>query len=285
MLRALIFISMFVNFFYVWILLICMKISGIKFNNHCFKSCNRKYTTALNTEKKSVVYTTTYPFREIEELDVFVSHIINDFKDKNKVNIYSLACSDGTELYTTAILILKSLFDKKEEQKYFPLIGFDKDNEVINAAKSGRINLEKEQIISNQDYYYYNLFWSYFENKQEKLFIENDMNNNSDMYSFEPVRELRGKIFCMQQDMLNAIDMINDNSNTALICRNVFPYLSKTYQSSLYHKIKEKLHAGSMILTADFDNQTNFVNFLENGVKSSEKPLFQKISKHIYKRI
>lgn len=67
------------------------------------------------------------------------------FKDKEKVNVYSLASSDGSEAYMLAISLIETL-GEKEAQKFFPIKAFDKDEYIVGVAGSGKWNLMEADL-------------------------------------------------------------------------------------------------------------------------------------------
>ena len=64
------------------------------------------------------------------------------FIDEPKVNVVIYAASDGSEAYTKAISLIEALSEtnKKEANKFFPIICYDLDDNIVQAANSGLIN-------------------------------------------------------------------------------------------------------------------------------------------------
>ena len=89
-----------------------MKITNLNnFNNltniYSFKGCNREYYDSklkLDIDTYGNICTFTKLFREDLNWLELASIIKQNFSDKDDVQVYSLACSDGSEAYSIAIM-------------------------------------------------------------------------------------------------------------------------------------------------------------------------------------
>ena len=57
----------------------------------------------------------------------FADLLIDKYKNENKVNVYCYACSDGSEPYSVAMLLISRL-GLEGAKKFFPIIAVDKDD-------------------------------------------------------------------------------------------------------------------------------------------------------------
>lgn len=78
----------------------------------------------------------TYFFREPQQLDVFIDHILPALLKKQKdISIWSAACSTGEEPYTLSMLLLDKGYSMKKE-----IIASDISNGTLESAKSAIYN-------------------------------------------------------------------------------------------------------------------------------------------------
>ena len=244
--------------------------SGYNLKAPNFKSCYRSYIAKTASEfkdfDKHVVWTSTNIFREDLDWAGLVKYLISHFKGKEKVNSYSMACSDGSEAYSYVISLMENI-PKPLCSKFFPVLSSDLDEEVINKAKLRKINIEDCEI------YFINKTGinldNYFKNRGEPLIIQNDLNTNEKvlgLYSYEPVDELKQAVEFKQSDILSELNKIKDDGNSVVMCRNVMPYLSDEYINKIVNTSSKVLKDGSLFITGDYDYQRKIdEKLLTNG--------------------
>lgn len=244
-------------------------------NNTNFKSCNKKYInkTVNNVANLENIYTTTNLFRKDLNWLKLPEALEKIFKGKNKVNIYDLACSDGSEAYTIAISIMQKLPNSK---KYFPIKASDINDEMIDIAKSGKINISDKEIkmlktINSADY---------FEHSGLALDIKDDLSSieKNGYKAYKAIPELKNKIEFKKNDILSEIQTIDDKSNSVIFCRNVSPYLSLEYINSIIQTLQQKLKKGSLFVIGHFDSNAMKPEILKNdNFKEIGKNVFIKL--------
>ena len=234
-----------------------------------YKSSYRSYITrsvkGFGDFDKQVVWTTTNFFRDDFDWKCFIKYLLFHFNGKDRVNAYSLACSDGSEAYTYAISLMEEI-PYSAHTKFFPVFASDIDSEVINCAKSGKINIE------DSEFYYINKMGMdlnyYFENKNKPIKIERDSNCDKTvgLYSYEPISELKQAVEFKQSDILSELKNINDSGNSVVMCRNVMPYLNDNYVEKVIKAASDVLKDGSLFVIGDYDSCKNIdEQLLKNG--------------------
>ena len=234
-----------------------MQISKINVNNYYknpyFTSSYRTYFPKNDLKdfpifKKSSVLTTTAPFRRDVNWQELIKYICFNFLNKDRVNIYSLACSDGSEAYTYA-MVIKDKLPKNLYKKYFPIFAADIDKEVIKAAKSGKIHLDKIDLANIKK----NLKndFDYFKITDEKLDIKKDIYRTQRTYRVS--EELKNSVKFKQSDILTELKNIEDSGNSVVNIRNVLPYLKKPYVKEIFETLSEKLKTGSIYVFGGYD--------------------------------
>ena len=172
-----------------------------QYSKPAFTSCMRSYLNEhTNSLTGTQVYTTTSLFRNDLDFEGLANYISKNFANKDKVNIKCLAGSDGSEAYSMAIALTENA---DEKQKYFPILSLDRDETVINSAKEGRINLcRADEIKAKQEA---KSGKEYFINKQDKVYIKNDLLDKDLYNSYEVIPELREKVKFQKGDLLKEI--------------------------------------------------------------------------------
>ena len=238
-------------------------------NNRNFKSCFRMYTPKSNVDfgyyGREIIKTSTNMFREDLDWNALIKYIITHFKDKNRVNTYSLAASDGSEAISYAITLLENL-PKNMLSKYFPVYASDIDKEIVNISKKGRINVFGVEFAMTERMYGIDLS-KYLKDKSVSIVINGDEISESDtISSYMLIDELRDAIQYKRSDILTEIKNIKDDGNSVVMCRNVFPYLSSDYADKVIETAKQKLKSGSLFIIGDFDGKANIEQkLLANG--------------------
>lgn len=246
-----------------------------------FKSCSRLYkaidTCGYNKFSQENIYTTTRLFRNHIDWNVFTDYFLTHFKDKNRVKIYSLACSDGSEAYSYAIAISEKI-DKTQHNKFFPIFASDIDLEVINAAKSGKINLDRDDFIAIEKFAgTYNQNSSkltdnkFFKKIGNPLKIKNDKHSEPEYHSifnplnsFVPIGNIKNSINFYHSDILTEINKINDDGNSIINTCHVLGYCNKDYVDKVLNTLGTKLQSGSLYVYDSFCNNPIFKNKLKD---------------------
>ncbi len=238
-----------------------MNILPIDSSNINFKTCARRYSPKNIKQQgifgESIIRTSTNIFREDIDWLEFTDFIVHHFLPKANVNIHSLACSDGSEPYSLAICFLKKI-PKTGLNKYLPIEASDIDSEMIKTAKSGRLNLADFEL----DYYDNSKFImrDFFKQQSDALVIDNDKLGINPTHSYEPISELKKSVKFHVGDMLGELNNLKDEGNSVIMCRNVFPYLSKTYSDNILQTLDNKLKSGSIVVTGSFDERADIIN-------------------------
>ena len=263
-------------------------------NSCCYKKTSNKVTfssgareyknTILDGCARKDVRTTTWMFRDLD-WGSFAKLLDKNFCDKPKVNIYSLAAADGSEAYTCAIAI-KECIPENRRKKFFPIRAYDIDDEILSAARSGRINLfpaDRSTIakfVESHDWKRYLTntgLNKYFKDKAIPIFVENNtLVQNT--YSYRVADSLFSKVDFQKFDVMDRVNGIKDNGNTVLLCRNIFPYLGEWRSVCLLDTIGEKLKKNSILVIGEFDyTNPNIDVFVEMAG-------FERVSRYVFRK-
>lgn len=197
-----------------------------------------RYENYQNSEHK-MIYCTTRLFRDDLEWGDFVDFLSDFYKNQQKVNTIDLSCSDGSEVYSMAMLMNKN----PENKKFYPIKAYDLNSELIFQANKGRVFLGMDDIIACK-----------------KLGIDFDDN-------FEKIQSLLGefKLYRVSPKIRDNIEfqpceatrvlgnMKSKTDNTVLLFRNTLPYLTKENREKCYSLIDEKLGENSIVVLGGHD--------------------------------
>ena len=234
-----------------------------------FTSNYNKYKSPYNSNYvvQKDIYTTTFMFRNDLNWKDLIQYIDKLFKSKNNVNIYNLACSDGSEPYTLAISILET---SKNPDKYFPIKASDIHKGIITD------NINSKIALTNSDY-------EQLGKLTTKTYFNKDASTARDANApnhipSKPIKELREKVEFKTADLLTEIKKIKDDSNTIVLCRNVSPYLPETYVEELVKTASEVLKKDSLFIIGNFDNMSDIkMRLLYNNFVEVQKNILKKI--------
>ena len=197
----------------------------------------------------------------------FRKTITEHFKDASKVNVYNFASSDGSEAYSFILSLIDEL-GKEEAQKYFPIHAYDIDTDVVEIAQSGIIPCDFDDIKRfNQN------LKSVCENEYYEI---KTASQNPIPFSFVAKDNLKKKVQFNVADIQNSIDNI-EPSNSLVLCRNFWPYLSKKDMCETIWKLSQKLDESSLLVIGYFDKFTVMETLKICG--------FEEVCPYIYKKV
>lgn len=240
-----------------------------------FGTCARFYPGNENVHHSNV-QTITSMFRDDLCWAETIQFMNENFKNKDKVNTYCLASSDGAEPYTFAITV-KDRLPQKDYSKYLPVFASDSDEEVINAAKSGKINLSDLDLtrISKNTLTDKN----YFEYSGNMIHIKDDICYGSPGFNaYKPIPELAESVKFEQSDALEKLKGIKDDGNSVILCRNVFKYMTTNYVDDVVKTASDNLKSGSLFIVGDEDEGSGVKYKLEKAGFEEKLPnVFRKV--------
>jgi chemotaxis methyl-accepting protein methylase len=218
-----------------------------------FTSNYRDVTDKLT--KKLLYKNNSWFFRSDLEWKSLATELERKYKNVDKVNVHCFACSEGTEPFSLAMMLMEEMGPKKA-QKFFPIIASDIDAEILVEPKKGILNVSEDDLVNIKA----NIGDNY------KKYI-----NISENYTFSPKLSykvcsgtvtplLRDAVVFKNYDIKSRITDV-PKRNTVLLCRNFWSYLDKPYQKNNYaqKKLLENINTkfgsnnNSMIIIGDFD--------------------------------
>ena len=170
------------------------------------------------------------------------------FKNKNKINIWSAPCSNGSEPYTVAIILAELNYTAKQ----YRILGSDIDTGILARASRG--------------IYGYNSLENVPENLLYKYFINVDQVNRK----YQLTREIIDQVSLEKKDLIN--EPFNNNWDL-ILSRNFFIYLTGEIKEMLCHKFAAALKPGGYF----FLGNTEFIfNPEQYNLKKVYSSFYQK---------
>lgn len=196
----------------------------------------------------------------------FRKTIADYFENTPKVNVYDFASSDGSEAYSLITCLIDEL-GEKGAQKFFPIQAYDIDSAMVEQAKSGEIPCNIDDIrrinenLKQMPFYLYFNFEDY---------------NGSLPYLFIATDRLKQKVNFNLADIQSTIKNIQP-SNSLILCRNFWPYLSKEDRDKTIFELSQKLDDSSLVVIGSFDNSQTINQFLKCGFVDIHPFIFKKM--------
>lgn len=170
-------------------------------------------------------------FRNPDSFEYLQENLLPEiFSEKNKVNIWSAPCSDGSEPYTIAIILKELGIDKNR----FSILASDIDPEILEVASQGQY---PKKALENMD-----------DDLIDKYF--NPIKKEDNQYRLSP--RIKNLVEFERKDLINE----RYSSNWDLIMsRNFFIYLTKELKGELTEKFVSSLKPGGYL----FLGNTEFI--------------------------
>ena len=194
----------------------------------------------------------TYFFVKGLQWNKFFNHVIEKYKNTPKVNVFSLAGSDGSEAYSIAMLLISKL-GEENAKKFFPVIAVDFDKAVTRNARKGFMNLSADDELRINKYKG-NKLSTFFE-RTNKSFLSDkigatDRQEILTKFKLKPI--LQDKVHFITEDINTYVDKM-PATNNLIFCRNCWPYLWKT-REEFAQKLSTKTDANSYLVLGNFDS-------------------------------
>ncbi|MBE7712784.1 MAG: hypothetical protein E7Z87_03480 [Cyanobacteria bacterium SIG26] len=236
-----------------------------------FQSNRRSYKAG---PLKETIYTQTDVNRDDLSFKELANIMFELYKKEPKINIYCVACSDGSEPYTITMQ-LKEHTPKEFSQKCLPIIATDIDPTILRCANSKRLNMTQEDIESlKKDGIDYT---KYFEPANKKMYIMND-NLDGKTTTYLAKDNIKDDIIFEKKTILQQGREITNEYPNVFSCRNVLEYIGDDDEQVYYiQQIGKKLAKGDLFLIGDFDRGIRNIRTLQNmGFKEISKNIFVK---------
>ena len=216
-----------------------------------FGSNSRVYCSKLTNYKR--METTSWMFREDIDWSFLACYLEDHFKDKEKVQILNPACSDGSEAYSLIIMLKEQMQEKSE--KFFPIKAYDIDDEILRSANSGFLNtnfMDRTNIrrFAENSYDYFR-----FTNRKLEIMWDRDREWQEGTITMKATKKLTKNVIFNKGDMREVLKNHNDESNTVLMCRNVFGHLGRDFTEKFIKQASEKLKKDSLLVIGKYDEK------------------------------
>lgn len=227
---------------------------NVSYNNYLSPSFKSTGRCIMRKDKKIICNYTKF-FREDLDWEKFVKLLAEKYKYISKVNVFNLACSDGSEPLTLMSSLLN--FAPDDANKFFPIKASDIDQHIISMAQSGIYN------INDADLRNINLILSHYS--------DYFMMTRSSKISFPLALSILPKYSNnVSFECLDLVDVIKDlpPKNNIILCRNVLPYLKSPLKEEVVEMLAQKLDSTSLLVIGSYDNGHDIDKLLlSNGFK------------------
>ena len=198
------------------------------------------------------------------------NHVIEKFKDVDKVNTYFWGCSDGCEVYT----FLNEIFSKygqKTAEKFAPIIAIDYDPEAILRANYG--------IYSVDDFEIANLEKNSGQKITENFNLIYNSKSSNNTVSIYPKQKLKDCVNFYIGDITKDCSKMISKDNL-VFARNMWPYLEPHKLISIARNLYNNMGENSSLIIGEYDPvglRWNGINadflFKQAGFKPTDCPI------------
>lgn len=209
-----------------------------------FKPSFASSERAAKNENGKIVKNTTRFFREDLDWDNYTDFLIDKYKNQDKVDVYCYACSDGSEPYSLAMMLIAKL-GFEGAQKFFPIKARDIDDHYFERLRRGEIATKHADLDSIFDYTYSDAFIIPVPGSS---FKEDDSYWN--ISKINP--KLENTVIFEKGDLREDIKSL-PKSNCVLMFRNVWPYLNIDDRQKLMRDIHKQLDETSVFVYGAHD--------------------------------
>jgi chemotaxis protein methyltransferase CheR len=253
---------------------------GIDFSCYEPKSLKRRVVRALHIFKLTAVHelwikilkdrSFIYPF--MDEISVGLTSMFRDpvlwkkirslvfteLSNTKELSIWHAGCSTGEEIYTMAIVLRESLYNKS-----VTAFATDISNQAIVTAQKGEYSLHKVEEFK-QNYQQYNTIGSL-----KKYYKETDAS------------------ILLDPSLINYVSFENHNLITSpftrkfdiIFCRNVMIYFDNEAKRKLFDKFYESLNPNGLFIIGFYDAVLPLIDDTKFQVLDMDAKIFRKIQK------
>lgn len=208
---------------------------------------------AYRTEDGKIIATRSQLFREGIEWNKFPKTLEDRFKDKKQVNLISHACSDGSEAYSMAIMLIEKL-GYERAKKFLPIKALDINKDIIDFAKSGYIELIDEDLECLEDLGIDpKKYFTYEQGQNIKTPHDYTDEDEGEFTTYRVSEKLRSCVEFQTGDVLDDLENLEDDSNTVLFFRNALFFLTPEDREKFLHKVDGKLNGKSLLVLGSND--------------------------------
>ncbi len=194
-------------------------------------------------------------FRESVHFDFLAQEILPTFlsEGRNKINIWSAACSSGEEPYTISIVLNE--FKEQHPQLNFSILGTDISSNVLNKAAKGIYPEKAVEVIPLH--------------LKKKYFLRSKDRTNP---TVRVVPQLQKNI---SLKYLNLMDTVYDITETydVIFCRNVLIYFDRETQEKVINKLCRHLSEGGYLMIGHSESIAN----MDLPLKNIKPTMFKRI--------
>ena len=183
-------------------------------------------------------------FRNPEQWEILEKEVIPRLESKEKIRIWSAACSTGDEPYSLAMLFMKH-FPKER----FSIVATDIDEKAIKMAKAGEYHPKSVEHMPKEYFQYFT------RNENGKYLLSNEIKR---MVTFK-------KHNLFKDEYPRMVDL--------LVCRNVLIYFTEDVKADIFRKFYKSISGGGVLFLG---NTEQMMDYKEIGYKRISSFFYEK---------
>ena len=210
-------------------------------NNYTQPTFQSNFRVVTHGGNRLYQNTTTF-FRNDLNWQDFMNLLAAKYKDVDKVNVFNMACSDGSEPWSLAVALMEKFGDKS--QKFFPIVASDLDDVIIKRAKKEPCNISENDLLSmnhcTKDNY-------------SKYFDAVRATDLSFPLAVRPKPILDEKVDFKIATIQDEIKNIPPE-NSVVLCRNCWFYIPSSDRYMIAEELSKRLAPSSLVVIGNLEN-------------------------------
>ncbi len=185
--------------------------------------------------------------------NIVIPEIVREkaFKKNKEIRIWSMACADGQEVYSIAMLI-EEFLSKTEAEIPYRIFATDIKQSALKKASKGSYTIDEVQNISLRR------INNFFELKNNLYNVSSKLKKNVYFSDFDL---LSNDVVCPEASIFGNFDII--------LCCNVLFYYNSFSRNTILNKVKNCLHTDGYLVTGeaerDIVSKFEFVNTYQSS--------------------
>lgn len=230
-------------------------VNNYKHNYASFKSSNRY----VSRKDGRFYQTFTLAFRKDLNWLAFVDFLENKYKNIPQINIFNLACSEGLEPCSLAIILKEKLKDTSSKYQIF---ASDIDEKNIKIAQDGIFDISKNELFRINK----------LTNNKSSFYFTQETSSNPETIRLKVTPELKKEIEFKTSDILTEVKN-SPKSNSVFLIRNVWPYLNFDELTEILRELAKLdksccIVIGEIDVASDIGQALEFYGFKKTPVKN-----------------
>ncbi len=177
----------------------------------------------------------TYFFREPKHFDFIINHLVSEFGELEKINVWSAASSSGEEVYSLAMV-----FAERLSESNWHILGTDINTDMLRLAKRASYELTPKNNIPE---------------RYLKQYCLKGVGDSKGLFKIKD--EIKQQVSFKHHNLLNR-PINNKEKFDLILLRNVLIYFQLQDRKKVVQHITEQMRSGGWLIVGHSENIHGF---------------------------